>query len=61
MKDNCATRLRVTVFDETKVDDNILKSTGAVGIFKKGTAIQVIYGPQVGNIKNDLLKTWTPK
>lgn len=59
--DNCATRLRVTVFDETKVDDNILKSTGAVGIFKKGTAIQVIYGPQVGNIKNDLLKTWTPK
>lgn len=59
--DNCATRLRVTVFDKTKVDDKILKTTGAVGIVKKGTAIQVIYGPQVGNIKNDLLKTWTPK
>lgn len=59
--DNCATRLRVTVIDETKVDDKILKSTGAAGIFKKGTAVQVIYGPQVGNIKNDLLKTWTPK
>lgn len=59
--DNCATRLRVTVYDTTKVDDNILKATGAVGIFKKGTAVQVIYGPQVGNIKNDLLKTWTPK
>lgn len=59
--DNCATRLRVTVIDETKVDDKILKSTGAAGVFKKGTAIQVIYGPQVGNIKNDLLKTWTAK
>lgn len=59
--DNCATRLRVTVYDMTKVDDNFLKATGAVGIFKKGTAVQVIYGPQVGNIKNDLLKTWTPK
>lgn len=59
--DNCATRLRVTVFDETKVDDKILKSTGAVGIFKKGKAVQVIYGPQVGNIKNELLKTWNPK
>lgn len=59
--DNCATRLRVTVYDETKIDDNILKSTGAIGIVRKGTAIQVIYGPQVGNIKNDLLKTWTPK
>lgn len=59
--DNCATRLRVTVIDETKVNDILLKSTGAVGIFKKGTGIQVIYGPQVGNIKNDLLKTWNPK
>lgn len=59
--DNCATRLRVTVIDEDLVDDKVLKLTGAVGIVKKGKAVQVIYGPQVGNIKNDLLKTWTPK
>jgi len=59
--DNCATRLRVTVIDETKVDEQLLQSTGALGIFKKGKGVQVIYGTQVGNIKNDLLKTWTGK
>jgi len=52
--DNCATRLRVTVIDLTKVNDDILKSTGAIAVVKKGTAVQVIYGLDVPNIKNDL-------
>ncbi|MDQ7982931.1 MAG: PTS transporter subunit EIIC [Spiroplasma sp.] len=56
--DNCATRLRVTVVDPNKVDEEILKSTGAIGVVKKGNAIQVIYGLEVGNIKNDLLTLW---
>ena len=52
--DNCATRLRVTVKDGTKVSEPKLKGTGAVGIISKGTSIQVVYGPTVNIIKNDL-------
>jgi len=53
--DCCATRLRVTVVDEKKVDDKLLKSTGASGVVHKGNGIQVIYGPQVAVIKSDLV------
>ncbi|SFH51003.1 glucose-specific PTS transporter subunit IIBC [Pisciglobus halotolerans] len=52
--DNCATRLRVTVADEKLVDDEALKETGSKGIVKKGKGIQVIYGPQVSVIKNEI-------
>ncbi|MFC3419955.1 maltose/glucose-specific PTS transporter subunit IIC [Salinicoccus hispanicus] len=52
--DNCATRLRVTLKDMDQVDEGAIKSTGSNGIVKKGNGIQVIYGPQVSNIKNDL-------
>lgn len=44
---NCATRLRVTVKDASKVDEKILKSAGAKGVFVKGNAIQVVIGTQV--------------
>jgi PTS system D-glucosamine-specific IIC component len=49
--DCCATRLRITVLDETLVDEVILKKSGAAGVMKKGKGIQVIYGPQVTVIK----------
>ena len=52
--DCCATRLRVTVKDEGKVDEGKLKSTGASGIIKKGKGIQIIYGPKVTVIKSEL-------
>jgi PTS system D-glucosamine-specific IIC component/PTS system maltose and glucose-specific IIC component len=52
--DNCATRLRVSLTSADKIDENLLKETGAAGVFKKGDNVQVIYGPQVVNIKNDL-------
>ncbi|BCZ44444.1 PTS glucose transporter subunit IIB [Clostridium gelidum] len=51
--DACATRLRLTVRNSEAVDDNILKSTGAHGVVKKGVGIQVIYGPQVSIIKSE--------
>ena len=35
--DCCATRLRITVTDETKVTDQYLKQSGSKGIIKKGT------------------------
>ena len=52
--DCCATRLRVTVIDSAKVDDTLLKQSGASGIIHKGNGVQVIYGPQVAVIKSNL-------
>ena len=53
--DCCATRLRITVAEESKVDDKILKASGASGVVHKGNGIQVIYGPQVAVIKSNLV------
>ena len=52
--DCCATRLRVTVIDESKVKDTLLKQSGASGVIHKGNGIQVIYGPRVSLIKSHL-------
>ncbi|MCI6867237.1 MAG: glucose PTS transporter subunit IIA [Lachnospiraceae bacterium] len=52
--DCCATRLRCTVFDPGKVDDSLLKSTGASGVIHKGDGVQIIYGPRVTVIKSNL-------
>lgn len=52
--DCCATRLRCTVHDGTKVKQDMLKATGAVGVICKGEGVQVIYGPRVSVIKSDL-------
>lgn len=52
--DCCATRLRVTVHDETKVDKELLRSTGASGVIQKGRGVQIIYGPRVTVIKSGL-------
>ena len=52
--DCCATRLRVTVKDPEKVEDPMLKQSGASGIIHKGNGIQVIYGPKVSVIKSNL-------
>ncbi len=51
--DCCATRLRVTVVDETKVEDEFLNRSGSKGIIRKGNGIQIIYGPQVSIIKSN--------
>lgn len=52
--DCCATRLRCTVFQPDRVDDNLLKSTGASGVVHKGNGVQIIYGPRVTVIKSNL-------
>ncbi len=51
--DCCATRLRVTVKDSSKVNDNLLRQSGASGIIKSGSGVQVIYGPRVTVIKSN--------
>ncbi|MBQ9744223.1 MAG: PTS transporter subunit EIIC [Clostridia bacterium] len=52
--DCCATRLRVSVKDVGKVNDSLLKQSGARGVIKKGVGVQVVYGPQVSVIKSEL-------
>ncbi len=52
--DSCATRLRVTVKDETLVSDAILRDSGASGVIHKGKGVQIIYGPRVTVIKSEL-------
>ena len=53
--DCCATRLRVTVIDADKVNDAMLKQSGASGVIHKGNGVQVVYGPQVAVIKSNLV------
>ena len=53
--DCCATRLRVTVIDPSKVTDALLKQSGASGVIHKGNGVQVVYGPQVAVIKSNLV------
>ena len=53
--DCCATRLRVTVIDPEKVQDALLKQSGASGVIHKGNGVQVVYGPQVAVIKSNLV------
>lgn len=52
--DCCATRLRVSVKDPDKVMDAPLKASGAGGVIRKGTGVQIVYGPQVSVIKSEL-------
>ena len=52
--DCCATRLRLTVVDSSKVNEALIKSTGSRGIIIKGQGVQIIYGPQVTVIKAKL-------
>lgn len=52
--DACATRLRVRLQDGSRVQQDLLKQSGSVGIVLKGNSIQVVYGPQVSNIRTDL-------
>ena len=52
--DCCATRLRCTVHEPGRVNDSILKATGASGVVHRGNGVQVIYGPSVTVIKSNL-------
>ena len=52
--DCCATRLRVSVKDDSRVSDAKLKASGASGVIRRGGGVQVVYGPQVSVIKSEL-------
>ncbi len=52
--DCCATRLRVSVYDPGQVNKEAFPATGAKGVLVNGNGVQVIYGPQVSVIKNEI-------
>lgn len=52
--DCCATRLRCTVHDAARIQDDLLKSTGASGVIHKGNGVQIVFGPKVTVIKSNL-------
>ncbi len=53
--DCCATRLRVTLNQNDKVDKSITRKVlCAKGVIQQGTGVQVIYGPHVTVIKNEI-------
>ncbi|MGL4978636.1 MAG: PTS transporter subunit EIIC, partial [Plesiomonas sp.] len=52
--DCCATRLRISVNDSEKVNQELIKSTQSRAIVMKGNGVQIIYGPHVTIIKNEI-------
>ena len=52
--DCCITRLRATVFDQSKVNESLLKQAGAAAVMMQGDGIQIIYGPKASSIKAKL-------
>ena len=52
--DCCATRLRITVNEPEKVRLDDFKQLGSKGAFIRGQGVQVVYGPHVTLIKNEI-------
>ena len=50
----CATRLRLEVFDSTKIDTLTLKALGARGVINKEGIVQVIIGPEADLINDEI-------
>lgn len=54
---HCATRLRLTLNDQSKLSEEKLKSTpGVMGIVSRGKEIQIVIGTDVGNVYNEFIK-----
>jgi len=53
--DNCATRLRLILKDNSKVNDAQIKAAGAFGVKRLGTqAFQIVIGPDVEHVANEV-------
>jgi PTS system N-acetylglucosamine-specific IIB component len=52
--EGCVTRLRTEVRDPALVDEIALKTAGAHGVVKMGTAVQVVIGTDADPIAGDI-------
>lgn len=57
--DNCITRLRLEVKDITKVDDSVIRSSGAAGVIRPGkNSVQVIIGTTVQFVSDEMKRLY---
>ncbi len=57
--DNCITRLRLEVKDITKVDDSVIRSSGAAGVIRPGkNSVQVIIGTTVQFVADEMKRLY---
>ncbi|MBY5921385.1 PTS transporter subunit EIIC [Ferrimonas balearica] len=49
--DACLTRLRLSVFEPEKVDEDALRRLGAKGVIRHGHGVQVVVGPRAEGLK----------
>jgi PTS system N-acetylglucosamine-specific IIC component len=55
--DNCVTRLRLEIKEQSSVDEKIIKSAGITGIIRPGkTSLQVVVGTKVQFVADELKK-----
>ncbi len=55
--DNCITRLRLEIKDNTKVNEKKIKSAGVAGVMRPGkTSVQVIVGTKVQFVADEMKK-----
>lgn len=58
---HCATRLRFSLRDEAVVDDATVKQIeGILGVVKKGGQYQLIIGPNVSSLYDELIQLFSP-
>lgn len=50
----CITRLRVEVADPGRLDEEGLRSSGALGVVRSGRIIQVVVGPEADALAADI-------
>lgn len=50
----CITRLRVEVIDQKKVDEKVLRDTGAFGVVRSGRVVQVVVGPSADTLASEI-------
>jgi len=50
----CITRLRTEVKDPALVNEPALRAAGAHGVFRSGTIVQVVVGPEADNLAEDI-------
>jgi len=52
----CITRLRVELKDAALVDEGGLRAAGAFGVVRSGRIVQVVVGPEVTTLADDIEK-----
>ena len=56
--------MRITVKESERVNEDLLRESGASGVIRKGNGVQIIYGPRVSVIRSnleDFIHVDTPK